>query len=190
MANVPLVLTCAGRRIGVGVDQFSIGRTRDNDLPIRNANVSRRHCRIERRADGFYIVDAGSTTGIELRGCKIAEYKIEDGDVFVLNEEVSVRCSMSPAPLAELHTPTLRVITVEPGPLGIAGQANDIRYREPLPFEVRGVLLAGPKGAAVFWRDEAIGRSGLARGSDSFSWSTAAFPLLRADAAPDGITLR
>lgn len=190
MANIPLVLTCFGRRIGVGTDQFSIGRTRDNDLPIRNGNVSRRHCRIDRREDDFFIVDQGSTTGVELRGCKVTDYKIEDGDVFILNDEVSLRCSLGPAPLAELHAPELRVITVDPGPLPFAAQAGDIRYREPLPFDVRGVLLAGPKGATVFWRDDQTGRSGLARGVDSFSWSTAAFPLLRADAAPDGITVR
>lgn len=190
MANIPLVLTCAGRRIGVGTDQFSIGRTRDNDLPIRNGNVSRRHCMIERRGDDFYIVDQASTTGIELRGCMVNDYKIEDGDVFLLNDEVSVRCSLSPAPLTELHSNDLRVITVDTGPLVVAAQAGELRYREALPFDVRGVLLAGPKGATVFWRDDQVGRSGLARGVDSYSWNTNAFPLLRADAAPDGITLR
>lgn len=190
MANIPLVLTCAGRRIGVGTDVFSIGRTRDNDLPIRSGSVSRKHCRIERRGEDFYIVDQKSTTGLELRGCKVTNYRIEDGDVFVLNEEVSVRCSLSPAPLTELHLPDLRVITVEPAPLQIAAQAADLRHREPLPFDVRGVLLAGPKGATVFWRDDTTGRSGMARGTESYVWSTAAFPLLRADAAPDGIALR
>lgn len=190
MANIPLVLTCAGRRIGVGTDVFSIGRTRDNDLPIRNANVSRRHCLVERRGEDFYIVDQGSTTGVELRGCKVADYKIEDGDVFILNDEVNLRCSLGPSPLTELHAPSLRVITVDPGALQVAAQAADLRYREALPFDVRGVLLAGPKGATVFWRDEQLGRSGLARGVESYSWNTAAFPLLRADAAPDGITVR
>lgn len=190
MSETPLVLTSAGRRIGVGTDQFSIGRARDCDLPIRSPNVSRRHCQIVRRDDGYYIVDQGSATGVELRGARVTDYKIEDGDVYNLNADVSVRCSFAPAPLTELHTLDLRVVTIDLGPLAIANQAGDIRYREPLPFEVRGVLLAGPKGATVLWRDERVGRSGLARGVDSFSWNTAAFPLLRADAAPDGITVR
>jgi len=190
MANIPLVLTCAGRRIGVGTDEFSIGRTRDNDLPIRSGNVSRKHCRVERRGDDFYMVDQNSTTGLELRGCRVTNYRIEDGDVFMLAEDISVRCSLSPAPLTELHLPDLRVITVDPGPLQIAAQAADLRHRETLPFDVRGVLLAGPKGATIFWRDDSTGRSGCARGLESYVWNTAAFPLLRADAAPDGITLR
>lgn len=190
MANIPLVLTCAGRRIGVGTDEFSIGRTRDNDLPIRSGSVSRKHCKIVRRGENFYMVDQNSTTGLELRGCKITNYRIEDGDVFSLAEDITVRCSLSPAPLTELHLDDLRVITVDPGPLQVSPQAADLRHREALPFDVRGVLLAGPKGAAVFWRDDSTGRSGLARGLESYVWSTAAFPLLRADAAPDGITLR
>lgn len=191
MSEISLVLTYAGRKIGVGTDQFSIGRTRDCDLPVRSPTVSRRHCTIVRRDGGdYYIVDQGSTTGIELRGARVTDYKIEDGDVYNLNADVSIRCSFAPAPLTELHTPDLRVVTIDLGPLTIADRVGDLRYREPLPFEVRGVLLAGPKGAAVLWRDERVGRSGLARGVDSFSWNTAAFPLLRADAAPDGITVR
>lgn len=190
MTDIPLVLTCAGRRIGVGTEQFSIGRARDNDLPIRSPKVSRRHCLIDRRADGFYIVDQGSSTGVELRGARVNNYKIEDGDVFILNEDINLRCSMGPAPLSELHTPDLRVILLDLGSLTIGAGAGDLRYREQLPFEVRGVMLAGPKGAAVLWRDERVGRTGLARGTESYSWSTSAFPLLRADAAPDGITLR
>ena len=190
MSDIPLVLTYAGRKIGVGTDQFSIGRSRDCDLPIRSPNVSRRHCTFVFRDGGYFIVDQGSATGVELRGARVSDYRVEDGDVYNLNADVSVRCTFAPAPLTELHTPDLRVVTIDLGPLGIADKAGDLRYREPLPFEVRGVLLAGPKGAAVLWRDERAGRSGLARGVDSFSWKTAAFPLLRADAAPDGITVR
>lgn len=190
MSETPLVLTCAGRRIGVNKDTFSVGRARDNDLPIRSPNVSRKHCVFERRDGEFFILDQGSATGIELRGARINHYKVEDGDVYNLNADVSVRASMGPAPLTELHTPDLRVITVDLGALQIANQAGDLRNRDPLPFDVRGVLLAGPKGSAVLWRDDSIGRSGLARGPDSFTWNTAAFPLLRADAAPDGITIR
>lgn len=190
MTDTPLVVTCAGRRIGIGTEQFSIGRSRDNDLPLFSPKVSRKHCRIERRGPDFFIVDSGSATGVELRGAKVRDYKIEDGDVFILSEDIHLRCSLGPAPLSELHSPDLRVITVDPGSLGPGPGAADLRTREQLPFEVRGVLLAGPKGAAVMWRDEQSGRSGLARGPDSFSWSTSAFPLLRADAAPDGITVR
>ena len=51
-------------------------------------------------------------------------------------------------------------------------------------------MLAGRKGSAVLWRDGRVGRTGFAGGTESFSWGTSAFPLLRADAAPDGITLR
>ncbi len=190
MSDIPLVLTYAGRKIGVGTDQFSIGRSRDCDLPIRSPNVSRRHCTFVFRDGGYFIVDQGSATGVELRGARVSDYRVEDGDVYNLNADVSVRCTFAPAPLTELHTADLRVVTLDLGPLGLADQLGDLRYREPLPFEVRGVLLAGPKGAAVLWRDDKAGRSGLVRGVDSYSWKTAAFPLLRADAAPDGITLR
>lgn len=189
MSESPLVLTFAGRRIGIESAAFTIGRARDNDLPVRSSNVSRKHCRVERRDDDYYMVDTGSTGGIELRGVRVRDYRIDDGDTFNLHHECALRFNFGPAPLTELHTDELKVITIELGPLALGRQISDLRWREPLPFEVRGVLLAGNKGAVVLWRDDRLGRSGLTRGAESYSWSTAAFPVLRADAAPDGIVV-
>ena len=44
-------------------EQLTIGRSAGNDLVLADPEVSRRHVRIVRRADGFAAEDIGSTNG-------------------------------------------------------------------------------------------------------------------------------
>ena len=51
-----------------GYDLVNIGRTPDNTIQVRERDVSRRHCRIERFGAVWRIVDAGSRNGTLLNG--------------------------------------------------------------------------------------------------------------------------
>ena len=44
----------------------TIGRSRENDLPLPDRLVSRRHCRIERAEDEFVLVDEGAQNPVKL----------------------------------------------------------------------------------------------------------------------------
>jgi pSer/pThr/pTyr-binding forkhead associated (FHA) protein len=48
--------------------EFSIGRDPANQLSIADTTVSRRHCVLERTAEGFVVRDLGSRSGTRVNG--------------------------------------------------------------------------------------------------------------------------
>jgi len=84
-AGQQLFLVFSGQRYPVGKDQFIIGRgSKTSDLPIKDGNISRKHAAVIRRNGTFYIKDLGSTNGIEYKGMRIDNKRIDEGDVFHL----------------------------------------------------------------------------------------------------------
>lgn len=80
-----LYLYFEGQCYAVDQDQFIIGRgSKYSDLPIKDANISRRHCAIVRRSGDFYIKDLESTNGVEYNGERVDNHKIEEGTVYRL----------------------------------------------------------------------------------------------------------
>ncbi len=60
-------------------DAMTIGREPSADIVIADPQVSRAHARLERRADGYWIVDLGSRNGTRVKGHRIAEQLLETG---------------------------------------------------------------------------------------------------------------
>jgi pSer/pThr/pTyr-binding forkhead associated (FHA) protein len=74
-------LTVAGRRLPVRTDRVVLGRSRDADVQVDDANVSRLHCEVARGGDGAWTVaDLGSTNGTELNGRRVDRASLTDGD--------------------------------------------------------------------------------------------------------------
>jgi hypothetical protein len=68
-------------------EQFIIGRgSKSSDLPIKDGNVSRKHAAVIRRNGAFFIKDLGSTNGIDFKGMRIDNKRIDEGDVFHICE--------------------------------------------------------------------------------------------------------
>ena len=83
--NPTLFLIYNGQRYPVTKDQFIIGRgSKTSDLPIKDGNISRKHAAVIRRNGTFYIKDLGSTNGIDYKGMRIDNKRIDEGDVFHL----------------------------------------------------------------------------------------------------------
>jgi pSer/pThr/pTyr-binding forkhead associated (FHA) protein len=79
----PLYLVFNGQRFLVDKDQFVIGRgSKTADLAIKDGNISRKHAVVLRRNGVYYIKDLGSTNGIEYKGMRIDNKRIDEGDVF------------------------------------------------------------------------------------------------------------
>lgn len=82
-AGATLYLVFNDQRIPVDKDQFVIGRgSKTSDLAIKDGNISRKHAAIIQRNGAFYIKDLGSTNGIDYKGMRIDNKRIDEGDVF------------------------------------------------------------------------------------------------------------
>ena len=63
-----------------GRGPWGVGRSEENDIVIKNPNVSRHHARLSRSENGFVVEDLGSTNGTLLDGAPIDRERIESGD--------------------------------------------------------------------------------------------------------------
>jgi hypothetical protein len=61
-----------------------IGRSRDCDIQLNDANASRRHAELRQEGASYWIVDLGSTNGMEVNGKRIKRAKIHDGDTITI----------------------------------------------------------------------------------------------------------
>jgi two-component system cell cycle response regulator len=84
-----------GALIVLEADDTSIGRGRGCHICISDDGLSRLHARILRRADGFWVQDAGSKNGTYLRGERLtAPARLEDGDRIALGVDTVLRFSL------------------------------------------------------------------------------------------------
>jgi neural Wiskott-Aldrich syndrome protein len=82
-----LVITCGSARAVVGKDRFIIGRGKSSsDFVIKDPNISRQHAMVEFVDGRFFIVDMGSTNGIEYEGQRVTRKPIHDGDRFRIGD--------------------------------------------------------------------------------------------------------
>ena len=73
----------AGQKYIVNKDRFIIGRGKQSsDLTIKDPNVSRQHAMIEFANGQYYMVDMGSTNGVEFNGQRVTRKVIGEGDLF------------------------------------------------------------------------------------------------------------
>ena len=80
-----LYLVFNNQRIPIEKDQFIIGRgSKTSDLAIKDGNISRKHAAVIRRNGTYYIKDLGSTNGIDYKGMRIDNKRIDEGDIFHL----------------------------------------------------------------------------------------------------------
>jgi len=76
----------AGISYNLKAARTGVGRAEENDLVLADPRASRFHAEIERKAIGYIIRDLGSTNGTLVRGRKINERLLEDGDTLIIGE--------------------------------------------------------------------------------------------------------
>jgi hypothetical protein len=116
---------------------IQIGRAVDNDVVLSDASVSRRHVRVDVRADGCFVCDLGSSTGAEKMGFRLGRdpEPLASGDELRLGDTI------------------LRFeIVARRGALKKAAAAKDAAAKPAAP------ATAGPSGSAL---DKALARFGL-----------------------------
>ena len=80
------VLQWAGERHVLDKQRSVLGRSRDADVQIDDANVSRRHAEIVQEGSAYWLVDLGSTNGTEVDGQRVQRVRLADGSRFTLGE--------------------------------------------------------------------------------------------------------
>jgi neural Wiskott-Aldrich syndrome protein len=72
-----------GERSLVNKERFIIGRGKQSsDLTIKDPNVSRQHAMIEFHNGQYFMVDMGSTNGVEFGGQRVQRQVVNEGDIF------------------------------------------------------------------------------------------------------------
>jgi hypothetical protein len=80
------VLRWNGERCVLDKRRSVLGRSRDADVRIDDANVSRRHAEIVQEGSTYWLVDLGSTNGTEVDGQRVQRARLDDGSRFTLGE--------------------------------------------------------------------------------------------------------
>ncbi len=65
-----------------------IGRSRRCDLTLQSTQVSRRHCRLQKRSAGFFLRDLGSRNGTWVDGVRIDTAYLQIGERFVVGDVI------------------------------------------------------------------------------------------------------
>jgi hypothetical protein len=79
-----VTLAFDGTRHEVTTRSVVLGRSRDCDLQLADANVSRRHAELRQEGASYWIVDLGSTNGMEVNGKRVKRAKLRAGDKITL----------------------------------------------------------------------------------------------------------
>src|SRR5258708_2533481 len=84
------VLSWNGQTMRVDKRTVVLGRSRECDIQVEDANVSRRHAELRQEGSAYWIIDLESTNGIEVNGKRVKRAKLEPGDTFTVGStEVS-----------------------------------------------------------------------------------------------------
>ena len=78
------VLTWDGQTKRVDKRRILLGRSRECDIQVEDANVSRRHAELRQEGASYWIVDLESTNGIEVNGRRVKRAKLDSGDTFTV----------------------------------------------------------------------------------------------------------
>lgn len=71
-----------GRTFEVDEEAALVGRAPDNDIRVMDKSVSRKHLKVVRRGEKFYVTDLGSKNGTFVDGMRITggkEYEVREG---------------------------------------------------------------------------------------------------------------
>jgi hypothetical protein len=73
-------LTVDGRKHELSAPSVVLGRSREADIRVGDVNASRRHAELRQEDSSYWIVDLGSTNGVEVNGKRVDRARLSDGD--------------------------------------------------------------------------------------------------------------
>ena len=120
-----------GKRFVLSSEAMSLGRGADNTIQLDNDSVSRRHCRIEKRSDHYYVEDLQSTNGTYVNDELVTSYQLRRGDQVKVGDTIFKFLSGSDME-AQYHETIYRMTIVD----GLTGVNNKRFLLETLEREI------------------------------------------------------
>ena len=81
---ITATVTFGGKTRSIAAPRAVLGRSRECEVRVSDANVSRRHAELRLEDDTWWIVDLGSTNGTLLNGRRAKRERLDDGDLLTL----------------------------------------------------------------------------------------------------------
>lgn len=127
-------------------ESATLGRSDECDVVLRDRSISRKHARVVRTAEHWFVEDLGSTNGVTKDGQRGERFELHDGDEFRLGD-LPLRFKLEAQDAAldiefDLgSSPTATVLARQPAPApspapGVEPPAGEIEIEgpdEPLP---------------------------------------------------------
>lgn len=139
-----LIPSDGGARIPLTKHTVTIGRSAENDLPLKFSNVSSQHCRLVMSDGYWYVQDLNSSNGVKLNGSKVRDHRVDPGaKIAVANHEFTLH--YSPKALGASGEPPREILdeaaffgTSLMQKAGLAGSPKKTSHeeREPEVFEI------------------------------------------------------
>ena len=84
LAQEIVTLTVDGKRHEVDKRRVVIGRSKECDIQLSDANASRRHAELRQEGSAYWLVDLDSTNGSAVNGHRTVRAKLESGDTITI----------------------------------------------------------------------------------------------------------
>ena len=86
VARETVALLEGGTRHEITKPVTVLGRSATCDIRLNDPNVSRRHAELRQQGTSYWIVDLGSTNGVEVNGVRLERTKLDAGDKVTVGE--------------------------------------------------------------------------------------------------------
>lgn len=80
----------AGKKIHLKVENFSIGRGRENDLQLPDKKISRLHARVRYSQGSWFVQDQDSKLGTQINGKPVKAARLTSGDSIKIGDDVFI----------------------------------------------------------------------------------------------------
>lgn len=90
MAYLEISIAHQVRRFALEGDHLRIGRQAENDIVLRDGQISRQHAELQCTAGRWRILDLGSTNGLHFKGRRVQEHVFNAGDLLLLAPDITL----------------------------------------------------------------------------------------------------
>lgn len=104
MAYLEIRIAQEVRHISLDRDHLRIGRLAENDIVLRDAQISRQHAELRCMSGQWRILDLGSTNGLHFNGKRVPEHSMASGDLVLLAPTVTLCFHDGAAPADAIST--------------------------------------------------------------------------------------